>query len=221
MAKVFSTEDGNLKNSIRIVRERRYSDIDLTLNARTTGSNADGDVFRKIDAAAVKQAVKNILLTNAFERPYQPTFGANLGSLLFELQDELTSDLMIDRIKRSIDKYEPRAQVGRIQVLGSLDNNSVYVSVEFRVISTPIVDTIKVEITSVGAKLDKVLPIVAPELPDKILKTQTGDRLMTFGDILIRIDEGEEPPFTILTQDGVDFLLTQSDPPILRQAAPD
>ena len=53
MTKIFSTEDGNLDTSIRIVKERTYSDVDLSLSSRTS---TDGDVFKKTDAASVKQA---------------------------------------------------------------------------------------------------------------------------------------------------------------------
>ena len=51
MAKVFSNEDANLSNSIRVVRERAYSDIDLTLNANIISESDKGDIYKKLDAA--------------------------------------------------------------------------------------------------------------------------------------------------------------------------
>ena len=75
-AKAFSIEDGNLSiKPITTSQIRTYKDIDLTFENKTSG-----DIFKKTDAAAVKQSIKNILLTNKTERPFQPYFGANLGS---------------------------------------------------------------------------------------------------------------------------------------------
>ena len=108
MSKIFSTEDNNLNQSIRVQRERKYSDLDLTFDARTT---TDGDLYKKTDAAAVKQAVKNLLLTNRFEKPYRPDYGANLSSLLFELADENVGEEIIDLFKNAIQRYEPRAKI--------------------------------------------------------------------------------------------------------------
>ena len=56
MPRVFSQEDGGLDNaSIITSRKKVYKDIDLTFAVRTMG-----DVFKKTDAASVKQAVKLI-----------------------------------------------------------------------------------------------------------------------------------------------------------------
>jgi len=69
MAKILSTEDKDLQNSaLTTSRSRVYSDIDLSFAVNTS----TGDIFKKKDAAAVKQSVKNILQTNRFEKPFKP-----------------------------------------------------------------------------------------------------------------------------------------------------
>jgi len=81
MATKLAAEDVRLGSSSIIgSRTKVYKDIDLTFAAKPSG-----EIFKKTDAAAVKQAVKNLMLTNHFEKPFQPTFGANLRDLLFEL----------------------------------------------------------------------------------------------------------------------------------------
>lgn len=68
MARVFSLEDGNIsKKPIITSQNRTYTDIDLSFSRKSTG-----DVFKKTDAASVKQAVKNLLLTNLGEKPFRP-----------------------------------------------------------------------------------------------------------------------------------------------------
>ena len=73
MSRVFSQEDGNLSTrSIITSRTKSYADIDLTFT-RKPGTVTD--IYKKTDAAAVKQSVKNILMTNRVEKPFLPYYG--------------------------------------------------------------------------------------------------------------------------------------------------
>ena len=101
MAKIFSTEDGKLNTSVRLTGERLYTDFDLVFEKKTS---TDGDIFKKTDASAVKQAIKTLLLTNRFEKPYRPQFGADLYSLLFGLADEETGEEISSAITEAIER---------------------------------------------------------------------------------------------------------------------
>jgi phage baseplate assembly protein W len=130
--RVLSTEDGNLQKSTLISsRTVDYLDIDLTFAKRPSG-----DIYKKKDAAAVKQSVKNLLLTDFYEKPFQPFFGANLRAMLFELADEDTEDEVEENIRNAINKYEPRAEILTISVNVLPDQNDMRVSVYFKIIST-------------------------------------------------------------------------------------
>ena len=63
MARIRSIEDGNLSSTIRTSRVSTFNDIDLTFEKKPSG-----DVYKKSDAAAVKQSVKNIISTNRLEK---------------------------------------------------------------------------------------------------------------------------------------------------------
>lgn len=130
--RVLSTEDGNLQKSTLISsRAVDYLDIDLTFNKRPSG-----DLYKKRDAAAVKQSIKNLLLTDFYEKPFQPFFGANLRAMLFELADDDTEDEVEENIRTAINKYEPRAEILTISVNVLPDQNDMRVSVYFKIIST-------------------------------------------------------------------------------------
>lgn len=130
--RVLSTEDGNLQKSTLISsRTVDYLDIDLTFAKRPSG-----DIYKKKDAAAVKQSIKNLLLTDFYEKPFQPFFGANLRAMLFELADEDTEDEVEENIRNAINKYEPRAEILTITVNVLPDQNDMRVSVYFKIIST-------------------------------------------------------------------------------------
>lgn len=130
--RVLSTEDGNLQKSTLVSsRSVDYLDIDLTFNKRPAG-----DIYKKRDAAAVKQSIKNLLLTDYFEKPFQPFYGANLRALLFELADEDIEDEVEENIRNAIIRYEPRAEILNISVIALPDQNDISVTVHFKVIST-------------------------------------------------------------------------------------
>ncbi len=151
--RVFANEDGNVsKKSIIVSRTREDIDIDATFSAKfvgldTDGNNLPGDIFKKTNAAAVKQSIRNLLLTNFTERPFMHRFGGNLTDMLFRLSTEIDDANLENDITSSIQTYEPRAQVLSINSIIGADNNEVRVTVRFLVISTLQQDTVEINLT--------------------------------------------------------------------------
>tara|TARA_R110000868_G_scaffold94700_4_gene261065 strand:+ start:1496 stop:1939 length:444 start_codon:yes stop_codon:yes gene_type:complete len=138
VTRAFAVEDGNLQTrSLVTSRNKLFSDIDLTFTNKPSG-----DLYKKTDAAAVKQAVKNLLLTNRTEKPFQPTFGGDLNNLLFELVDNDTAYEIEALITQSITKFEPRALVQRVITNLQPDANSISVTVRFQVVNTQEIVTV-------------------------------------------------------------------------------
>ena len=139
ITKSLSIEDANLaQRSIVSARGQVYSDIDLSF-----AKKSNGDIFKKTEAAAVKQAIKTLIQTNFGERPFNYYFGANIRALLFEpVTPDTVAEIDIN-IRLAIQNFEPRAELLDVRVLDEIDKNSVNVSVRFRVISTNEVVEIK------------------------------------------------------------------------------
>jgi len=143
MAKAFSIEDGNLSNvPLTSSVTRTYKDLDLTFAKRPSG-----DVYKKVDAAAVKQSVKNILMTNFGEKPFQPYFGGNLNEFLFNLNTEFDDVQIVEDVRNAIRNYEPRAVVKEVKAVMNDDSYSIQVSVVFQVVSTNEVTRVDVSLT--------------------------------------------------------------------------
>ena len=141
--RAFSIEDGNIgTKTIQTNRRKVFSDIDLTFAKRPSG-----DIFKKQHAAAVKQAVKNLLLTNFGEKPFFPRFGGDLNAMLFRLSTEIDDADLEDKIIRAIELFEPRAKVLNINSVVSPDNNDVRVTVTFQVLSTLQTDVVEINLT--------------------------------------------------------------------------
>lgn len=143
MTRRFAAEDGNLSTRpITTSRTVSYSDVDLTF-----AKKGSGDVFKKTDAAAVKQAVKNLLLTNFGEKPFQPYFGGDLNRFLFNLDTEFDEIDIQDAIAQAIANNEPRAIVRNINVRLNPDQNSVQAVITFSIANTTETQQINIDLT--------------------------------------------------------------------------
>lgn len=83
---------------------RIYSDLDLSFAAHPI----TGDVAKRYDVNAVKQALKVLVLTNFYERPFQPKLGSPIYGMMFEQVDIITANSLKLRLELLINKYEPR-----------------------------------------------------------------------------------------------------------------
>jgi len=109
-----------------------YRDFDLSFRRHPT----TGKLIIKKDDEAVKQAVKNLVLTNRYERPFLPEFGGDVRARLFDNFDTLLSDDYENLIKTTIENYEPRASldtgVQPVRVTQAQDQNGMTIQIRFR-----------------------------------------------------------------------------------------
>lgn len=91
------------------------------------------DILIKNDISSIKQALRNLLRTNNYERLYQPRIGSNLTALLFEPATPLTGQIITEAIKSMILNYETRVSIINLYVTANPDNNSYAVSLIFKV----------------------------------------------------------------------------------------
>lgn len=111
---------------------RIFSDLDLNFIANPV----TGDVSRKFDESAIKQSVKNLIMTNHYERLFHPEIGSQVTSLLFEPFSPLLQVTLERAIINTINNYEPRVQVLEVEVRLDENNYSVHVSITFRIVNT-------------------------------------------------------------------------------------
>lgn len=134
MARAFSIEDGGLDNqtSLNATKNRQFLDLDLSFAVKGAG-----DVYKKTAISAVKQSLKNLLLTQRTEKPFNPFMGANLNSYLFELADDATYGQIKHVIQEQIRVFEPRIDFTKLQVNVNpdADNNSLDITVIFNIIN--------------------------------------------------------------------------------------
>lgn len=94
-------------------------------------------IARKTNVDAVKLAVRNLILTNKYERLRNPDFGGNIRRYLFEpIEREAEIEIQND-IKALIETFEPRARVIEVYAKAAEDANSIYVRITFSVLTSP------------------------------------------------------------------------------------
>jgi phage baseplate assembly protein W len=110
-----------------------YSDIDLFFGPKP-GSK---DISKVTDVSAVKRSVRNLILTNPYEKPFHPEIGSGVRDILFELMTPITAYVLTMKIEEVIINFEPRARLVGVRALPNLDNNAYEVTIEFYVVNAP------------------------------------------------------------------------------------
>ena len=104
-----------------------YVDFDMDFDKHP----AHGDLAQVKKSTAINRSLKNILMTNAGERLFQPDIEGGLGPLLFENFNDLTTSRIESKIRQAIGKFEPRADVQSVNVKPSPDDNAYLVNIVY------------------------------------------------------------------------------------------
>jgi len=105
-----------------------YKDFDLSFRAHPK----TGNLLMKKNNDSVKQGVKNLVLTNKYERPYRPQFGCNIRSRLFDLIEATTESEIETDIEFAFESFMPRAILLGVSALANPDGNSIRVNIVYR-----------------------------------------------------------------------------------------
>ena len=111
---------------------KQYRDLDLFFGRKT-----NDDLNKVTDIEAVKRSVRNLILTNTFEKPFHPEIGGNVRGLLFENMTPMVSAVISRKIEDSIINHEPRARLVGVKAQPDRDLNGYVVSVFFYVANAP------------------------------------------------------------------------------------
>jgi phage baseplate assembly protein W len=128
MAQFDAATTNNSKRSVRL-----YSDIDLFFGKKTSND----DIQSITDIKAVKRSVRNLVLTNHYEKPFHPEIGSGVRDMLFENMTPITAQILSRKIEDVINNFEPRARLVGVTAIPLLDKNTYEVSIEFYVVNQP------------------------------------------------------------------------------------
>ena len=101
------------------------------LNLNFTKHPLTNDVNRVYDVEAIKRSVKNLILTDYGERPFQPWIGSNIRALLFENVDALTVSSLVTQIELLLENFEPGVVLEAVDVDEMIDSNAIKITIQF------------------------------------------------------------------------------------------
>jgi phage baseplate assembly protein W len=128
----YSDYNSSGATNISIPKDKVYADLDLGL----TKHPVYNDIRALTDIDAVKNSVRNLLLTNKGERPFRPNVGSNLTQLLFEHANPFTYETIRQNISDMLQTYEPRINQVRVRIDELAPNeNDIKVTVGFNITS--------------------------------------------------------------------------------------
>ena len=96
----------------------------------------NGDLSLKQDFDAVKQSIKNLVLTDKLERPMQPNIGCDIRRSLFENFSPQTVMMAKQQITEAIEQFEPRANLINVTASPDEDNNLLNIGIIFSLINS-------------------------------------------------------------------------------------
>ena len=117
--------------TVTIPTIRKFRDLDLSFISHPI--RKDVNVF--VNEYAIINSVKNLVLTNFYERPFRPEIGSNIRRLLFENFDVIVSTQIERAIQETIENYEPRVTISKILVKPDPDRNGYNVTLNFFIIN--------------------------------------------------------------------------------------
>ena len=114
-----------------VARKKDYSDLDLDFMPHPT----TGDVMKKTGVDAIKRSVRNLILTNFYDRPFRSYIGSGALKLLYENMNPITANFLNNAIREVVENYEPRVRVDNIIVKFDYDNNGYDATLFFTILN--------------------------------------------------------------------------------------
>ena len=112
---------------------QQYRDLDLFFSRKSVSN----DVNTVTDITAVKRSIRNLVLTNHYEKPFHPEIGSGVRDILFEPMTPFIAHILTMKIQDVIENFEPRAKVINISARPDIDRNEYELTIQFFVVNAP------------------------------------------------------------------------------------
>ena len=111
-----------------------FKDISMSFQANPLNF----DLIGLKNENAIARSVRNIVFTLPGEKFFDENFGSNISASLFENLDDISGSIIVDEIKQSIKRYEPRVDLINVEAFPNFDNNSFDVLIVYDVIGADV-----------------------------------------------------------------------------------
>ncbi len=126
--------------TLNLKKSRKYSDLNFLFGVHPITK----DVLVRVDDDAIKNSVKNLVLTRIYDRLFHPEIGCQVTSMLFEPFTPITSEIIKKTIRNVINSFEPRVSLIDVRVNEDVDGHSLAITIDFRIINAENPDVLSV-----------------------------------------------------------------------------
>jgi phage baseplate assembly protein W len=114
----------------------RNAQVFKDFNLNFTRHPVNGDIAKLTNISAVKASVKNLVMTNFYERPFHPEIGSDVRRALFENMTPQVATRLGRNIEDVIVNFEPRAELINVIVQARIDMNAYEATIKFNVVNS-------------------------------------------------------------------------------------
>ena len=107
-----------------------FKDISATFQTNPLNS----DLIALKNENAISRSIRNLILTQPGDKPFQPDLGSEVYESLFETLDQITASSIQQQIENTIIKYEPRVDLKDVFVKANIPNNAFDVLINYEII---------------------------------------------------------------------------------------
>ena len=111
-----------------------FKDISMSFQVNPLNS----DLIGLKNENAIARSIRNIVFTLPGEKFFDENFGSQISASLFENIDDISAGLIVDEIKQSIDRYEPRVELINVEAFPDFDNNSFDLLIVYNIIGADV-----------------------------------------------------------------------------------
>ena len=111
-----------------------FKDVSLSFQVNPLNS----DLIGLKNENAIARSIRNIVFTLPGEKFFDENFGSKISASLFENIDDISAGLIVDEIRQSIDRYEPRVELINVEAFPDFDNNSFDVLIVYNIIGADV-----------------------------------------------------------------------------------
>ena len=111
-----------------------FKDISMSFQVNPLNS----DLIGLKNENAIARSVRNIVFTLPGEKFFDENFGSKISASLFENIDDISAGLIVDEIRQSIDRYEPRVELLNVEAFPDFEDNSFDVLIVYNIIGADV-----------------------------------------------------------------------------------
>ena len=105
---------------------------DLSMSLEVNPINLDLITIK--NETAIARSIRNLVFTTPGERFFNPDLGSRIKETLFENIDSRTSAVLKEEITTTINNYEPRVELKKVDCIPDYDNNAYDVRITYDIV---------------------------------------------------------------------------------------